>query len=109
MKFWIILGIMFALFTAQAQVEGAALKRSPSCKIYPHPKNGVLTCNSIAGEPVCRVQCNKGFHFERRPPFLYYCQNGEWQFYDLPGAPAADFAVPWPDCIKTTPSPSPPY
>ena len=68
-----------------------------TCPLYAGPKNGALACNTIASDIVCVVMCNSGFDFEFNPPMLYYCQSGEWKFYN-PFSYSYSQQLPWPDC-----------
>ncbi|XP_078371653.1 sushi, von Willebrand factor type A, EGF and pentraxin domain-containing protein 1-like [Oculina patagonica] len=74
--------------------------KKKSCPLYAPPKNGALTCNIIGSDPSCSVQCQNGNDFVFNPPFLYYCSEGNWNFYALPNLPYSK-TLPWPDCSKT--------
>ncbi|KAJ7394467.1 hypothetical protein OS493_000278 [Desmophyllum pertusum] len=42
--------------------------------------------------------CQSRLDFVHNPPLLYYCSNGQWQFYSDPAKPYDPPIEPWPDC-----------
>ena len=68
-----------------------------TCPLYEAPKNGALACNEINSDYQCIVMCRNGFDFVFNPAMLYYCQEGEWQFY-VPILYSYPQQLPWPDC-----------
>ena len=65
-----------------------------SCPLYPPPKNGALACATIGGDRSCAVMCRDTSDFVFKPPFLYYCSGGKWNFFGFTYQPT----LPWPDC-----------
>ncbi|XP_068719978.1 sushi, von Willebrand factor type A, EGF and pentraxin domain-containing protein 1-like [Montipora capricornis] len=70
-----------------------------TCPIYEPPENGALIINYFGSDPLCQVQCKRGYDFVTIPPQLYICATGVWQFTDFFGT--ADTSLPWPDCALT--------
>ncbi|CAH3018717.1 unnamed protein product, partial [Porites evermanni] len=68
------------------------------CPRYAPPKNGALTCNTILSQEYCSVQCQSGYDFVSTPPFVYFCDGGEWQFQGF--GHNFDRTLPWPDCAS---------
>lgn len=62
--------------------------------MYPPPKNGALTCNPAKTQ--CSVQCKAGLDFKFNPPFLYFCDRGNWNYFGFSGNYVGN--MPWPDC-----------
>ncbi|KAL9973289.1 hypothetical protein ACROYT_G019721 [Oculina patagonica] len=69
-----------------------------SCPSFSPPQNGALACtNWDANYPTCAVLCKNGTDFEFNPPLFYYCDQGEWKFYVIPGQPYEQ-KTPGPNC-----------
>ncbi len=68
-----------------------------TCPLYEPPENGALACHNIDDFLSCVVMCNDKFDFVFNPPLMYFCSEGEWNFYSLPDAPYQP-QLPWPDC-----------
>ena len=69
-----------------------------TCPIYEPPENGALIINYFGSDPLCQVQCKRGYDFVTIPPQLYICATGVWQFSDFFNN--ADTSLPWPDCAR---------
>ncbi|XP_078369574.1 sushi, von Willebrand factor type A, EGF and pentraxin domain-containing protein 1-like [Oculina patagonica] len=68
------------------------------CPNFPPPRNGALVCTHWhERSTVCAVFCKSGTDFEFNPPMLYYCSEGQWRFFGLPGVPY-EAKTPWPNC-----------
>ena len=65
--------------------------------MFPAPKNGALRCVTVNGNSMCAPACNNKYDFVFNPPLVYYCSEGEWNSYSLPGQPYVP-NHPWPDC-----------
>ena len=69
-----------------------------TCPIYEPPENGALVINYFDSDPLCQVQCKRGYDFVTIPPQLYVCGSGVWGFIDF--FKNADTSLPWPDCAR---------
>ncbi|KAL9973466.1 hypothetical protein ACROYT_G019931 [Oculina patagonica] len=81
--------LLIAVATASVLVK--------TCPLHEPPENGALACHNIGDYRSCVVMCNDKFDFVFNPPLMYFCSEGEWNFYSLPGAPYQP-QLPWPDC-----------
>lgn len=68
------------------------------CTMFPPPRNGALVCDTATPHhAVCSAFCKNGADFEFNLPLLYYCWEGEWKYYVIPG-PSQVQNAPWPNC-----------
>ena len=56
-----------------------------TCPIYPPPENGALAITYLGSDPLCIIQCGRGYDFKTTPPALYLCVRGTWKFISLLG------------------------
>ena len=68
-----------------------------TCPLYEAPKNGALACNEFNLDYMCVVMCRNEFDFVFNPAMLYFCSEGEWQYY-VTSQYSYPQQLPWPDC-----------
>ncbi|XP_011674027.2 sushi, von Willebrand factor type A, EGF and pentraxin domain-containing protein 1 [Strongylocentrotus purpuratus] len=72
------------------------------CEYYPPPLNGAVACVDSPGGQLCRISCQKTFHFTKDRVEIYACianESGQhlWSRSDGDHEP---LDMPWPDCAK---------